>query len=68
MSYQERDGQVILTMSREDYENLLIALGSATAAVLARPAELSNILLLMNRLNYGNPKFTPYQVEQTSGG
>lgn len=66
MSYQERDGQVILTMSREDYENLLVALGMGTAAYLSRSDGLREILALVNRLNEGNPAYTPYRVEKKS--
>ena len=31
MSYSEQDGQVVLTMSREDYETILLALGAWTS-------------------------------------
>ena len=65
MSYQERDGQVVLTMSREDYELLLMALGTATGAALQGKGMLGLkvIVPLLNRLNEGNPNYTPYQVE-----
>lgn len=64
MSYREQDGQVILTMSREDYEWLLIALGSAMAAGYSNQDWIQRMLGLTNRLNEGNPHYTPYhQVE-----
>jgi hypothetical protein len=55
---------VVLTLSREDYQKLMMALGFATSAFLARPGELEGILMLMNRLNAGNPHYTPYRVEK----
>lgn len=51
MSYREENGQVVLTMSREDYERLLF--------------DLTAMLEFMNRLNQGNPQYTPYQVEKS---
>lgn len=68
MSYSEQDGQVVLTMSREDYEVLLMALGSYTALHLARPWDLERVLAFVNRLNSGNPNYTPYQVEEKRDG
>lgn len=63
MSYSESNGQVILTMSREDYEALLYWLGLAAGTTYY---DVENIGLLMNRLNSGNPHYTPYQVEDKS--
>ena len=40
MSYREENGQVILTMSREDYEKLLFRLGEATRAYLMPTRQL----------------------------
>jgi len=60
MSYREENGKVVLTMDMLDWEILLIALGRAFATMPRedRPAFLS----LVNRLNQGNPNYTPYQV------
>jgi hypothetical protein len=68
MSYREENGQVVLTMSREDYERLLIIFGMASARVQIRPGlfGLDTILGVMNRLNSGNPNYTPYQVADKS--
>lgn len=65
MSYSEKNGQVVLRMSREDYELLLIALGSAVGLALQVKWQLGLPVLtpLLNRLNSGNPNYTPYQVE-----
>jgi hypothetical protein len=73
VSYSEKDGSVILTMSREDYNLLLMMLGAATTATVADGIfksfpifvfPISQSLGLMNRLNSGNPNYTPYQVEK----
>jgi hypothetical protein len=63
MSYREQDGQVILTMSREDYQHLLFALGEAAACTRKFGGDLNGELSFLNRLNEGNPHYTPYQVE-----
>jgi hypothetical protein len=55
MSYQEKDNQVILTMSRDDWNFLLMCLGAATVT-FGNPT-----LMLANRLNLGNPDWTPYE-------
>jgi hypothetical protein len=59
MSYSERDGQVILTMSREDYDALHYELLDAATT----PAHKQRVCGLWDRLNSGNPNYTPYQVE-----
>lgn len=64
MSYQEKNGQVILTMSQEDYDSLLLALGIATAHAMKHGGNPNRWLALVNRLNSGNPNYTPYQVEE----
>ena len=72
MSYSESNGQVTLTMSREDYERVLLLLGAATACVLRVPGflemsprfNLQAMLSFMDRLNQGNPNYTAYQVEE----
>ena len=64
MSYSERDGQVILTMSRADYDFLVLGWGMVVAKSFFGgypPAPLE----FFNRLNSGNPNYTPYQVEET---
>lgn len=58
MSYSESNGQVILTMTRDDYDLMLLMLGAGSVAV---SFDLS--LPFLNRLNSGNPNYTPYQVE-----
>ena len=63
MSYSEDNGQVVLTMSREDYETLMIAFGCYSVVNLARGAEPADHFAMLDRINEGNPKYTPYQVK-----
>ena len=62
MSYSEKDGQVVLTMSREDYDWILFALGALAGGRARDGADTMPIVSLLNRLNQGNPNYTPYQV------
>jgi hypothetical protein len=57
MGYSEKDGQVVLTMSREDYKDLMRYAGYAAISYRRQKAAR-----LLNRLNQGNPNYTPYRV------
>ena len=59
MSYSEQDGQVVLKMSREDYDWIVFALGALAGGRARDGADPMPIVLLMDRLNQGNP---PYRV------
>lgn len=58
--YSELGDQVTLTMDRNDYNELLFALGMATGSSHDQPARMKAFIELMNRLNAGNPNYTPY--------
>lgn len=62
MGYREEGGAVVLTMSREDYNALLMALGYVAGASGGLWKDMRFALGLVNRLNAGNPSFTPYEV------
>lgn len=67
MGYQENEkGEVVVTMTRDDWLDLLLALGYARGAasrqgsvVLAR-----KIAGLVNRINEGNPRFRQYLLDE----
>lgn len=59
MSYREENGQVVLTMSRDDYEIILLSLGTFSGL---RGSSIGPMLALMNRLNEGNPNYRPYAL------
>lgn len=61
--YAEDDqGNVVLTLSRDDFENLLLALGNATGAVSRDRTHFMRLIALTNRINEGNPHFSPYDI------
>lgn len=63
MSYSEENGFVVLRMTREDYEFLMFNLGACIAAQqIHRGTTLPRLIGMSNRLNEGNPHYTPYQV------
>lgn len=61
MSYREENGQVVLTVSREDYDLILMALGAWTAQTWEKGND--QMFRFLNRLNEGNPHYAPYRVE-----
>jgi hypothetical protein len=64
MAYREENGQVVLTMPREDFETILMALGAFTVVMGRSDGTLhrNRMLRLLNRLNEGNPNYTPYAI------
>jgi len=62
---RDNDGSVVLTMTPDDWTALLMTLGYAAGAAAkgGRQQMRREILKLVNRLNLGNPHFTPYEVE-----
>lgn len=64
MSYSEENDQVVLRMSVEDYERVLMICGIAAGLSVRTGRNLmfteSQIADLLNRLNEGNPNYTPY--------
>lgn len=56
-----KDGDfVVLRMTREDYERLLMAMGYSRGLFTDTRA----FLLFVNRINEGNPSFSPYQLPE----
>lgn len=67
--HRDAAGNVVITMTPDDYSRLLFMLGQATGAALKDRQSASPAFALLNRLNVGNPNYTPYQVkkEKTDG-
>jgi hypothetical protein len=68
MSYSEENGEVVLRMNWMDYETLLTVFAMATTMSLKGPSGNTilgpdRIIPMVDRLNSGNPNYTPYQVE-----
>ena len=61
MKYTEKDDTITLEMSRGDYNHLLLALGMAAGLASDKPT-FWKWIEFTNRLNAGNPHFTPYEI------
>jgi hypothetical protein len=59
--YSEEGDQVVLRMTRDDWEKLLLLMGFGLHSPIF--ATRSAGLQFANRLNAGNPNFTLYQVK-----
>jgi hypothetical protein len=62
MSFEECDGQVVLTMSKSEHSTLLLTLGMGIAALNPEHPMLSRVFNLLNTLNSGKPNYRPYQT------
>jgi hypothetical protein len=62
VSYSEENGQVVLTMSREDYDYFMLGQRWLIRNWNGSPRMLD----LVDRLNSGNPNYRPYQSEKES--
>jgi hypothetical protein len=64
MSWQRDKNTVTISMTVEDWEELLLALGRAGGLLLRDGArtEFRRHLALVNRINSGNPNFFPYEI------
>jgi len=63
MTYSERDGQVVLRMSKEQFSSLREVF---RAAIVSRWPDTMWILQLENIINDGNPNWKRYQVPFSS--
>jgi hypothetical protein len=61
---EDSEGNVVLRMSRLDYEAILLAIGIATGFALKEGnlERIQKAFALLNRVNQGNPHFTAYEV------
>jgi len=65
--YSRKDDAVTLTMTVDEYEILLTALGYATMYAHRQSDRVlvKHYLALMNSLNQGHPHYTPYEVPES---
>lgn len=63
LGYSEKDGVVTLRMVRDDYSTILFALGFYLSQQPSR-GRLGQAIGLVNRINAGNPNFTPYGIPE----
>lgn len=59
---EEENSDVVVTMSRADWNTLLISLGYATGG-MGSP-QRDQMLRFVDRLNVGNPHYVPYQKKE----
>lgn len=59
--YSEEGDIVVMRVTREDYDALLVLLGIAVGA-LEDPRMRKMALRIANSINRGNPRWTPYWV------
>ena len=62
MKYTENGDTITITMSWQDYDELIFLLGLATAAAEPDSAVFWRRIDFVNRMNDGNPRWTPYAV------
>ena len=66
LGFKANEANVVLTMVPSDWCELLLAMGYAigTARRIGDQQLHDRMLALVNRLNVGNPNFTPYTVKK----
>jgi hypothetical protein len=66
MTYEFKDGVVTLTMTREQYAQLLVIIGFAAGAVHRQENYRCfwNWIKFANELNRENPEYTPYEIAE----
>ena len=59
---EDIDGNVILTLTQDDYLFLLFVLGGATGSAMKKSdvKSVKKIIELINRINVGNSNYKPY--------
>lgn len=67
MYAEDQDGNVVITLNRQDYDSLLLCLGYAIGGATKDNAlDIANVFLrLANTVNQGNPDWRPYATTPT---
>lgn len=66
MSYREQGENVVLTISKNQYLMLMMALGIAAGTVCKQDERdlFRTLVKLTNSLNIGNPNYKPYEESE----
>jgi hypothetical protein len=66
VTYEEKPDAVVLTMSKDDFDRLLLMLGFAAGAAKAQGDNVRfySWIEFVNELNRTNPRFIPYQIPE----
>lgn len=69
MSFRHDGGTITITMPEDDHTALLVCIGFAIGCMLQNgESDLARgAIQLVNQMNEGNPRFTPYETEVTDG-
>jgi len=65
---ENAEGDVVVTMSRDDWFDLMFLLGAAAGGATGDENERVKILALLGRLNRGNPGFAMHQLPPREEG
>lgn len=65
MGYKYESGNVVLTMTHDDYQRLILCLGMAAGQQTGDGRNFRAALALADRLSAGNPHWTPYDIPET---
>ena len=65
MTYTQHGDEIVLQMTVEDYQRLLLMLGVAAASAVNSPT-FRVWIEFVNELNRTNPAFTPYEIPALS--
>lgn len=70
MSFRREGDNCVITLTRAQYDSLLMACGMAIGAMASREGILSAswLIRLVNTMNDGNPGFQPYEVPRKDTG
>lgn len=60
---KNKKGEVVLTMTNENYMGLMLALGYACGSAAEKNIGKS-FVKLVNEINIGNPEFVPYKTSK----
>lgn len=65
MTHTRKGDTVTLEMTVDDWENLLLMIGSAAGSVYNHDKVLFwHWIRFANEINQGNPRFTPYEIPE----
>jgi len=62
MMRRENGRRVVIDISEEEFDVLMIALGIAAGSRIGQRESAREIFRLVNTINEGNPDFTPYEI------
>jgi hypothetical protein len=66
MSYRKDGDKITIELTEQDYKLLMFGLGHAANHIRDQGIEaiFYTLVALTNRVNEGNPEFTPYEVPE----